>query len=186
MKICANIIAGTWNSKKVNSFYEDKCANIIAGTWNSKKVYHLYLKSISFVVETLHNFYQNAFYHSNIQNAQILFNTLYLKKNKSNQNMQQLCIHTEKSFRNLIKSNWNQIVFIMHDLFHDYHDLFWSERTSVWFQIIGKIANPIWFQLDLIRFRKDLSVCRICLSCWTISFYSNYLNLILISNNIYK
>ena len=59
-------------------------------------------------------------------------------------------VHTEKYFRNLIKSNWNQIVFTI-------FQLICNQTTSVWLQANGKMVNTIWFQFDLIRFRKDLS-----------------------------
>ena len=36
---------------------------------------------------------------------------------------------------------------------------FGTKRKSVWFQINRKMLNTIWFQIDLIRFRKDFSVC---------------------------
>ena len=57
---------------------------------------------------------------------------------------------TEKSFRDIIKSNRNQIVVTI-----------WNVRkfgTSVWFEINWKMVNTIWFQVDSIRFRKDFSV----------------------------
>ena len=40
-----------------------------------------------------------------------------------------------------------------------FSDWFGTKRTSVWFQINRKMVNTIWFQFDLIRFRKDFSVC---------------------------
>ena len=49
-------------------------------------------------------------------------------------------VRSEKSFRNLIKSNRNQIV-----------------STIIW--LIWKMVNTIWFPFYLIRFRKDFSVC---------------------------
>ena len=36
---------------------------------------------------------------------------------------------------------------------------FGTKRTSVWIQINRKIVNAIWFRVDLVRFRKDFSVC---------------------------
>ena len=51
----------------------------------------------------------------------------------------EIVILTEESFRNLIKSNKNQIVFTI-------------------FQINREVVNTIWFQFYLIRFRKDFSV----------------------------
>jgi len=56
-----------------------------------------------------------------------------------------LRIHTEKYFRNLIKSNRNQIVLTIFRLFG-------TKRMSVWFHINRKMVNTIWFQFDLLRF----------------------------------
>ena len=36
---------------------------------------------------------------------------------------------------------------------------FGTKRPSVWCLIIRKMVNTIWFQFDIIRFRKDISVC---------------------------
>ena len=44
-------------------------------------------------------------------------------------------------------------------LYLPFSDWFGSKRTSVWIKIIRKMVTTIWFQVDLIRFRKDLSVC---------------------------
>ena len=38
---------------------------------------------------------------------------------------------------------------------------FETKRRSVWFPINRKMVNTIWFWGDLIRFRKDFSVCDI-------------------------
>jgi len=67
--------------------------------------------------------------------------------------------YTEKSFRNLIKSYLNQIVFTMYRLIWN------SKRTSFWFKINRCMVNTIWYRFDLIRFRKDFSV-------WSSSFSS--------------
>ena len=40
-------------------------------------------------------------------------------------------------------------------------DWFGTKRTSVWFQIIRKMVNTIWFWVDLIRFGKYFSVCNL-------------------------
>ena len=62
-------------------------------------------------------------------------------------------IHTEKSFRNIIKSNRNQIVFTI-------FWLIWNQtEVRLLFQINRKMVNTIWFRVDLIRFRKNFSVC---------------------------
>ena len=51
--------------------------------------------------------------------------------------MTNLAIHTEKLFRNLIKSNRNQIAFTI-------FRLFWNSKwTSVWFQINRKMLNRL-------------------------------------------
>ena len=39
-------------------------------------------------------------------------------------------------------------------LYLPFSDWFWTKRTSVWCQINRKMANTIWYRLDLIRFRK--------------------------------
>ena len=44
-------------------------------------------------------------------------------------------------------------------LYLPFSDWFGSKRMSVWFQINRKMVNTIWFLFDLIRFRKDFSVC---------------------------
>ena len=46
-------------------------------------------------------------------------------------------------------------------LYLSFSDWFGTKRTSVWFQINRKMINTIWFRFDLIRFRKDLSVCTV-------------------------
>ena len=62
--------------------------------------------------------------------------------------------NTGKSFRNLIKSNRNQIVFTI-------FRLIWNTKRTCPFvlQFNRKMVNTIWFRFDLIRFRKDFSVC---------------------------
>ena len=85
-------------------------------------------------------------------------NRLRLILNKNQKNIfcahYRLNVHTEKSFRNLVKSNWNQIVFTI-------SRMIWNQRTSVWFQVNRCMVNTIWFQFDLTRFRKDFSVCSV-------------------------
>ena len=44
-----------------------------------------------------------------------------------------------------------------------FSDRFEAKRSSVWFQINREMVNTIWFQVDLIRFRKKLSVCVLCI-----------------------
>ena len=57
-------------------------------------------------------------------------------------------LHTDKSFRNLIESNRNQILFTM-------HRLIWNQTdVRLLFQINRCMVNKIWFRFDLIRFRN--------------------------------
>ena len=51
-------------------------------------------------------------------------------------------------------------------LYLQYSDWFGSKRTSVWIQINRKMVNTIWFQVDLIRFRKYFSECRVSWHCF--------------------
>ena len=51
-------------------------------------------------------------------------------------------------------------------LYLPFSDWFVTKRTSIWIQIIRKMVNTIWFQVDLIRFQKYFSVC-------TRSMYNN-------------
>ena len=62
-------------------------------------------------------------------------------------------LHTEKSFRNLIKSTEIR-------LYLSFSDWFVTKRTLVLFQINRKMVNTILFRDDLIRFRKYFFVCR--------------------------
>ena len=48
-------------------------------------------------------------------------------------------------------------------LYLQFSDWFETKRTTVWLKINRKMVNTIWFLFDLIRFRKDLSVCNIVL-----------------------
>ena len=45
-------------------------------------------------------------------------------------------------------------------LYLSFSGWFKTKRMSVWFQINRKMVSTIWFRVHLIRFRKDLSVCR--------------------------
>ena len=61
--------------------------------------------------------------------------------------------HAEKSFRNLIISYRNQIVFTI-------FRLIWNQTdVRLLFQINQKMVDTIWFRVDLIKFRKYFSVC---------------------------
>ena len=62
-------------------------------------------------------------------------------------------MHTQ---RNLFEILLNQPEIRLYISFYDW---FGSKWTSVWFQINPKMVITIWFQVDLIRFRKDFSVC---------------------------
>ena len=44
-------------------------------------------------------------------------------------------------------------------LYLPFPDWFGSKRTSVWIQINRNMVNTIWFQVNLIRLRKNVSVC---------------------------
>jgi len=48
---------------------------------------------------------------------------------------------------------------------------FGSKRTSVWIQINRKMVNTIWFRVDLTRFRKYFSGCR--LHVWSLLFFQS-------------
>ena len=57
----------------------------------------------------------------------------------------------------------------------------WTKRTSVWIQINRKMVNTIWFQVDLIRFRKYFSVCVLTKSLAQVpKEESTYLNAVLV------
>ena len=64
-----------------------------------------------------------------------------------------LNVHTRKSF---LKPFLNQPGIM---LYLPCSGWFGSKRMSVWFQINRKMVNTIWFRVDLMRFRKDFSVC---------------------------
>ena len=59
-------------------------------------------------------------------------------------------------------------------LYVPFSDWFEAKRSSVWFQINRKKVNSIWFQVDLIRFRKDFSVCMIAYIWSCIYIYTLY------------
>ena len=71
---------------------------------------------------------------------------------------------TEKSFRNLIKSTRNPIVFTK-----------WTKLLFAWFQVNRKMINTIWFRFDLIRkdFSEFISIirCRIFYENRSLSFF---------------
>ena len=58
--------------------------------------------------------------------------------------------------RNLFEILLNQTEIRLYSLFSD---SFGSKPTSVWIQINRKMVNTTLFQVDLIRFRKNFSVC---------------------------
>ena len=67
--------------------------------------------------------------------------------------------HTEKYFRNLIKWNQNQILFTMHRVKNGKYNWYGNKRTYFRCQINGKMVNTNGFHFELIRLRKDFSVC---------------------------
>ena len=67
-------------------------------------------------------------------------------------NWRNMIVHT----RNLLEIILNQIEI---RLYLPFFDWFGTNRTSVWFKINRKMVNTIWFRFDLLRFRKDFSVC---------------------------
>ena len=44
-------------------------------------------------------------------------------------------------------------------LYSPFSDWFGTKQTSIWCKINRKMVNTIWFRVDLIRFRKYISVC---------------------------
>ena len=82
-------------------------------------------------------------------------------------------LHTEKYFELLL--NQTEI-----RLYLPFSDWFKTKQASVWFEINRKMVNKIWFQFDLIRFRKDFSVCVLVgmlspkMPCFVIFFIQGY------------
>ena len=64
--------------------------------------------------------------------------------------------HVVYTQKNLFEILLNQPEIILYLPFSNW---FGSKRTSVWIQINRKMVNTIRFQVDLIRFWKDFSVC---------------------------
>ena len=64
--------------------------------------------------------------------------------------------HQEVTQRNLFETLSNQPEI---RLYLPFFVWFRSKRTSVWFQINGKLVNSIWFRVDLTSFRKYFSLC---------------------------
>jgi len=56
-------------------------------------------------------------------------------------------------------------------LYLAFSDWFGTKRTSVWIQINLKMVNTIWFRVDLTRFRKHFSGCR--LHVWSLLFFQS-------------
>ena len=83
-------------------------------------------------------------------------------------------LHTKKSFRNLIKSNWNQIVVTIFRLICNQTDVHMvpNQPENGNYNLIS-----VWF--DSIRFRKKFSVCRISaqLRCTAVREAGDYLYL---------
>ena len=67
------------------------------------------------------------------------------------------------SVRWLRVSQRNLFVIVLNQteirLYLPFSDWFGTKRTSVWFQINRKMVNTVWFWFDLIKCRKDFSVC---------------------------
>ena len=63
-------------------------------------------------------------------------------------------LHTHRYFSEVL-SNQPEI-----RLYLPFFDWFGSKRSPVWFQINRKRVNTIWFQVDLTRLLKNVSVCR--------------------------
>ena len=96
-----------------------------------------------------------------IYNIYIYIKYMYFWKQKESENAHRKrvsgqcleLLHTEKSFRNLIKSILNQIVFTIHRL------IWISKRTlSAWIQINRLMVNTIWFQVVFNKSR-EIFVC---------------------------
>ena len=63
--------------------------------------------------------------------------------------------YTQNFFRNCIKSTRNQIVFTIFRLIFEQQ----TDSVRLLIQINRIMVNTIRFGFDLIRFRKDFSVC---------------------------
>ena len=64
-------------------------------------------------------------------------------------------LHTENFFQNLIKSNWNQVVFTISSIDLEQQ----TNAVRLLFQINRIMINTIWIWFDLIWFWKDFSLC---------------------------
>ena len=70
-----------------------------------------------------------------------------------------VCLHTEKSCRNHIKSNQNQIVYTIFRINRKFVNTIWFRFDLIWwfdflFQINRKVVFTIWFRFDLIWFLR--------------------------------
>ena len=74
----------------------------------------------------------------------------------SAKHLRHICAHHKQ--RNLLEILLNQTQIIFYLPFSDWIG---TKLMSVWFQINRKKVNTIWIRVDLLRFRKDFSVCRI-------------------------
>ena len=72
-----------------------------------------------------------------------------------------LICSTDKTICMLHAENFFEILLNQPEirLYLSFTGWFGSKRTSVWIQINRKKINTIWFRVDLIRFRKKISVC---------------------------
>ena len=103
---------------------------------------YCFLKHAHFFIWNVAGFFPNA-------DVRCILHDLFMQPAASQKfyDLFMLLLRTEEYFRILIKSNWNQTVFIIIRLIG-------TKRTSVWFHINRKMVNTIWFLFDLIRFRK--------------------------------
>ena len=78
--------------------------------------------------------------------------------------------------RNLFKILLNQTEI---RLYLPFSEWFGTKRTAVWFQLNRKMVNTIWFQFDLIRFRKNVSLCSCLRNIFEISLNQTEIRLYL-------
>ena len=107
-----------------------------------------------------------------------------------------VCVHTwEKSFRNLIRSNQNQIVFTIFQINRKMvntmcciplHGVCWNQIEIGLYLLfskfpIWKIVDTIWFRFDLIRF---ICVCDWCSGQneWNMTVVTVFLTILLVKN----
>ena len=79
---------------------------------------------------------------------------------KKFQSRKAVSLYTQRNFSGVLLNQPEIMLYL------PFSDWFGSKRTSVWIQINRKMVNTIWFQVDLIRFRKLFSVCNELLIWW--------------------